>query len=636
MNTGYKKRLLFSLLISILLAAPLSAAEWSYNSGDGVQVQIIGQGMGHRDHIEHNPQSLTVAADSALVFQVLTQTIAKAWTTMPEPDSTVVHTASERHVFLSPTSISPGRELLYEQGFGSAGMVTSEIFGGGTPSYKVPRAFVAYYFLNNGSSAYTTGRTLNHSLWWNATDRPSTQTEMLSIPAGGESRDIQVTFVITDMDSYNQRIAVIEAQAGGVTVIDTLHQANLGDELVIKTLLLPDVPGSVDEVRTTVTSPEDDGDSIFWNGIQVEIAATNMDFGDAPDHLFPKFHTRFANDGARHLIEENFYLGYGIDSDTDGQPNIAAKGDDEDGNDDEDGIIFPGNVFVQGNTVDIVAIASQHGGYLNGWLDINGDGDWDDNHEHIFIDEALNAGNNMLQFYIPPINSLNITAFARFRFSRQTGLSYHGEAPDGEVEDYMISILYPIELSRLIAETVDNGVLIKWQTESETENLGFYIYRKAEDEQEYRVINDQLIPGQGSSQSRHDYTYLDRDIDQDKSYTYKLGHIDHNGTLYYSDPIGIKHGAPQEFILYPNYPNPFNPQTTISFQLNSEQFITIELYDIFGRKIKTLISDNIQPGTHKLIWNGKDDRNQSIPSGTYLLKFSSPSQIIQRKMTLLK
>lgn len=635
MKISYKL-LLIPAFLSAFLVMPLMAEQWSYSSAEGVEVEIVGVGMGHRDHIDNNPAFVSCTADSHDVFQILTQTIGKSWTTMPLPDSVVLHTASERHVMYNPTEISPGRGLLYEYWFGNAGMVTSEIFGGGTPTYKVPRAFIAYYFIHNAEANPVVGKTFNHSLWWDATDRPSAFTETLSIPTCTTPRDLEITFIITDMDSYNQRIAIIQAEAGGVVVKDTLHQANRGDELVIKRLVLPDINGTVDQVMTTVISPEDDGDSIFWNGVQIEISSENSDFGDAPDHLFPKFHTRLSNDGARHEIENGFYLGYGIDSDLDGQPDEAAKGDDEDGNDDEDGIIFPADVFVQGNTVDITAIASMAGGFLNGWLDINGDGDWDDANEHIFIDQPLNAGNNLLQFYIPPINSLNITAFARFRFSRQTGLSYHGPAADGEVEDYMISILYPIELSRLTAENTTEGVLIRWRTESETENRGFYLFRKAEDEQAYSAVNDRIIPGQGSSQSRHDYSYLDDDLNMNKRYTYKLGHVDYNGTLYFSDPIEIEQGKPKEFVLNPNYPNPFNPRTTISFQLKSVQRTTIEIYDVFGRKVRTLISETLEAGAHKIIWDGKDDKGKKLTSGTYLLKFTLPSQIIQRKMTLLK
>lgn len=635
MKYGYRVLFLFLFVLSVLIH-PLWAEEWSYTSADGIEVKIVGKGMGNRDLIMQNPQTLSLPADPDQVFNILTQTTAKSWNNMPNPDSVVVTTAFERQVLNTPTLISPGEGLVYEQWLEPVGTIMSQIYGGGTVDYKVPRSFVAYYFMQTGQPHSVAGRTFNHSLWWDADDRPAQATEILAIPTSGQSRDVSVTFVISDIDSHTDRNVVLEAEAGGILIRDTVSQGNRGDELLIKTLVIPDVDGAVDQVTTTVSSPEGEGDSVFWTGVQVDITTQQVDFGDAPDHLSSDFHTQIVNNGARHRIEEGFYLGYSVDSDANGQPDPAAEGDDQDGNDDEDGIIFPADVFIQGSTVEITAIASADGGFLNGWLDINGDRDWDDEYEHIIVDAPLNAGNNTLQFDIPAINQLNIASFARFRFSRERGLGYQGEAPDGEVEDYLISILYPIELSLFTAESTEKGVLLKWRTESETENQGFNLYRRAEDEETFTRITDEMIPGQGSSQSRHEYSYLDYDIQSGKTYSYKLGHVDYSGHIAFSDPIQIQQGSIKEFVLNPNYPNPFNPRTTISFYLRTAQHTTIDIYDVFGRKVRTLVSETLPAGEHEIIWDGRDDRGRKLASGTYLLKFVLPSEILQRKMTLIK
>ncbi len=161
-----------------------------------------------------------------------------------------------------------------------------------------------------------------------------------------------------------------------------------------------------------------------------------LDYGDAPDPTYP---TLFANNGARHAIDGITFLGTVPDYEFDGQPHPYALGDDLDGNDDEDGVVFTSSL-IMGNsaTVDVNASTT---GVLNAWLDFNDDGDWADAGEQIFINFILSPGLNNLSLAVP-IDAVAGTTFARFRFSTQSGLSYEGEAVNGEVEDYEVEIEY--------------------------------------------------------------------------------------------------------------------------------------------------------------------------------------------------
>ena len=161
------------------------------------------------------------------------------------------------------------------------------------------------------------------------------------------------------------------------------------------------------------------------------------DFGDAPDGPYP---TLLANNGARHQIVAGMLLGLSVDDEPDGQPDAYALGDDQDGNDDEDGVKFL-NSFVPGQSVDI-EFTVQGSGYINGWIDWNANGSWADAGEHAIIDFAVNTGVHVYSVTVPPSAATGFT-FSRFRFSSQAGLSYHGDAPDGEVEDYRILINSP-------------------------------------------------------------------------------------------------------------------------------------------------------------------------------------------------
>jgi hypothetical protein len=170
------------------------------------------------------------------------------------------------------------------------------------------------------------------------------------------------------------------------------------------------------------------------------ISVFAYDFGDCPDDPYP---TLLANDGARHIVDNLTFLGALIDSETDGQPNIPATGDDILNLADEDGIAF--GPIVAGSAAQIMVypnICPDSLGYLQGWMDFNNDGDWDDPGEQIFIDEALHFSSPACLLYLVPAEAHIGNVYARFRFSTVPGLSYKGAAPDGEVEDYLVGIYH--------------------------------------------------------------------------------------------------------------------------------------------------------------------------------------------------
>ncbi|MBE0663292.1 MAG: T9SS type A sorting domain-containing protein [Bacteroidales bacterium] len=174
----------------------------------------------------------------------------------------------------------------------------------------------------------------------------------------------------------------------------------------------------------------------------IYIEEVDNDFGDAPDGPYP---TLLANNGARHYVVSGMHLGSGVDIDFDGQPDLFAIGDDMDGNDDEDGIIFLGS-FVPGQTTPFTLSNIAGAGYINAWFDWNGNGTWADPGEHVLVDLAASFPFPPGIFgTIPvPANAVPGMTYARFRYSSIQGLNYDGSAPDGEVEDYRIKINEPI------------------------------------------------------------------------------------------------------------------------------------------------------------------------------------------------
>lgn len=164
-------------------------------------------------------------------------------------------------------------------------------------------------------------------------------------------------------------------------------------------------------------------------------ACHDYDFGDAPN----SYGTLEADAGARHGIGSDLHLGTLIDEERDGQPSAGADGDDLNGLDDEDGILLP-SVLTVGMQAQLDAILTADG-LLNAWIDFNADGDWDDANEQIFSDELLAAGVHTLSFLVPGNATPVDTTYARFRLDSGGGLTPYGPAADGEVEDYVTSIV---------------------------------------------------------------------------------------------------------------------------------------------------------------------------------------------------
>lgn len=90
------------------------------------------------------------------------------------------------------------------------------------------------------------------------------------------------------------------------------------------------------------------------------------------------------------------------------------------------------------------------------------------------------------------------------------------------------------------------------------------------------------------------------------------------------------------FGLVANYPNPFNPSTTIEFTLSERSMIKIEVFDVLGRRVSTLVNQELNAGQQRVVWNGTSDSGIQMVSGAYIFRISSEKNTISRKMMLLK
>jgi hypothetical protein len=190
--------------------------------------------------------------------------------------------------------------------------------------------------------------------------------------------------------------------------------------------------------------------------------------------------------------------------------------------------------------------------------------------------------------------------------------------------DYAI---IPVELTSFTASASENIVTLNWSTATETNNSGFAIERSYSGSAFEQIS---FVEGFGTTASSHNYTYSDRNLLTGK-YSYRLKQIDYDGTISYSEILNTEVGMPGRFALEQNYPNPFNPSTTISYSVPFDADVTIEVFNLLGQKVQTLMNDFKKAGRYQLTFDAS-----GLSSGTYLYKLSSGDYSSIRKMTLVK
>jgi len=93
---------------------------------------------------------------------------------------------------------------------------------------------------------------------------------------------------------------------------------------------------------------------------------------------------------------------------------------------------------------------------------------------------------------------------------------------------------------------------------------------------------------------------------------------------------------PEEFTLHQNYPNPFNPVTTINYDLPQQTHVNLMIYDILGREVVKLVSEETPAGYQSVIWNTRNNFGQPVSAGIYFYQIQTKGFVKTRKMVLLK
>ncbi len=189
----------------------------------------------------------------------------------------------------------------------------------------------------------------------------------------------------------------------------------------------------------------------------------------------------------------------------------------------------------------------------------------------------------------------------------------------------------PVELQSFIATIKNNVVILNWETVTEQNNYGFDVEKSVisnqTSEKQWKKIG--FVGGKRNSNEKNTYTFTDKNVLAGK-YVYRLKQIDTDGKVSYSEEREIKI-VPTIVEVSQNFPNPFNPSTTINYQIPMNNFVTLKVYDVLGKEIATLVNEEKETGIYQVKFDGS-----KLSSGMYFYKLTAGKSFEIKKMMLVK
>ena len=176
-----------------------------------------------------------------------------------------------------------------------------------------------------------------------------------------------------------------------------------------------------------------------------------------------------------------------------------------------------------------------------------------------------------------------------------------------------------------------NNVIIKWITENEINNAGFEVQRMLlKDKKIWSNVG--YVEGSGTTNEQKTYTFEDKKVKVGK-YRYRLKQIDYNNHYeMYELGNAVEIAPPGKFEVSQNYPNPSNPSSKIDFTLPVDANVTLVVFDITGRLIKTLLNNEFKTAD----WYTVEFDGSNIASGIYFYRLMTETDVVTKKMLLIK
>jgi len=191
------------------------------------------------------------------------------------------------------------------------------------------------------------------------------------------------------------------------------------------------------------------------------------------------------------------------------------------------------------------------------------------------------------------------------------------------------SATVPVEMTTFSANSINGNVELLWDTATEKNNSGFEVERKLANSEFVKIG---FVKGNGTTSEFSSYSFTDKNVNSNSSYAYRLKQIDFNGTFTYSTIVNVSGSTlPSTFALAQNFPNPFNPTTSISYSLPKAGIVSLAIFNTLGQKVKEVVNGFQEAGNYTVSLNASD-----LSSGNYIYNISLDGQSINKKMLLLK
>ncbi|MBW7888159.1 MAG: T9SS type A sorting domain-containing protein [Bacteroidetes bacterium] len=212
--------------------------------------------------------------------------------------------------------------------------------------------------------------------------------------------------------------------------------------------------------------------------------------------------------------------------------------------------------------------------------------------------------------------------------ARRSGLSGFSEFVVGGSEDNPL----PVQLATFSLLTSGSKVELKWETYTEIINRGFEVQRLCETTSSSEWITVGFVNGKGMSSLPQKYSFTDL-LPEGGKYLYRLKQLNSNGSFTYSEILETKAGVmPKVLKIFPNYPNPFNPSTTIEFTVSQDGETSLIVYNSLGQVVQELFHGVVSAGyLQRTTFNAS-----RLPSGIYFVHLKSQNQSSVSKILFLK
>lgn len=178
----------------------------------------------------------------------------------------------------------------------------------------------------------------------------------------------------------------------------------------------------------------------------------------------------------------------------------------------------------------------------------------------------------------------------------------------------------PVQLTNFSAFSNHLATELHWSTATEVNNYGFEVERRSIMNGQQEISNWEkvgFVAGAGTSSSPKDYRYVDANLPAGR-YAYRIKQIDNDGSFEYYGSAEVEIGlAAKEFKLESNFPNPFNPSTTLRFSVPTRSTVKLNIFNILGQQITALIDEDLNAGYHQAVWNA------NVASGMYFYRMEA-------------